>query len=123
MDLMHQGERGPNDELEAWAKYLRNLKGAGIDGGHALAEAYPNLAQGHRASLHRHGEELSNYDGWLNIDVSTTSGTEEVPGQRVISVSQLEKYAACGLQYYFYSILKLRPKEIPTFDRSRRAAG
>lgn len=119
MDLMHQGERGPNDELEAWAQYLRNLKEAGIDGGHALAEAYPNLAQGHRASLHRHGEELSNYDGWLNIDVSTTSGTEEVPGQRVISVSQLEKYAACGLQYYFYSILKLRPKEIPTFDRSR----
>ncbi|EBK2060207.1 PD-(D/E)XK nuclease family protein, partial [Salmonella enterica subsp. enterica serovar Typhi] len=65
-------------------------------------------------------ERLSAYDGWLEIDSSTIScDLDDVPRSDAISVSQLEKYASCGLQYYFYYVLKLRPKEVSEFDRTR----
>lgn len=116
MDVLHPEERRSTyDEIDVWAQYLRDSSGT-RDGWKAVSHAYPALAQGYLAQVNRQDERLSVYDGWLSTN---KAGSDGILGQQAISVSQLEKYAACGLQYYFYSVLKLRPKEIPVFDRAR----
>ncbi len=90
------------------------------NGWQAMLQIYPSLAKGYQAQILRLNERLSAYDGWLDIDSSSHSDdSEEGQIRRTISVSQLEKYASCGLQYYFYYALKLRSKEIAEFDRTR----
>ncbi len=121
MDIMHTtGVRAPVDGIDAWARLLQEPNGKSKDGWQAMMENYPALAAGYRAQAYRLDEKLSTYDGWLEIDTSTSShGLDDVQRSDVISVSQLEKYASCGLQYFFYYVLKLRPKEVPEFDRTR----
>lgn len=119
MDVLHPEERRSTyDEIDAWAQYLRDPSGT-RDGWKAVSHAYPALAQGYLVRVNRQDERLSIYDGWLRMNIVEFPSTGGTLGQKAISVSQLEKYAACGLQYYFYSVLKLRPKDIPVFDRAR----
>lgn len=119
MDVLHPEERRSTyDEIDVWAQYLRDSSGT-KDGWKAVSHAYPALVQGYLAQVNRQDERLSVYDGWLSTNKADPAGSDGILAQQAISVSQLEKYAACGLQYYFYSVLKLRPKEIPVFDRAR----
>ncbi|MGO4371588.1 PD-(D/E)XK nuclease family protein, partial [Paenibacillus sp. MCAF20] len=122
MDIMHAAElSAPIDGIDAWVRLLQEPSGKRKDGWQTMLHTYPALAAGYQAQTFRLDEKLSAYDGWLEIDPSTIAiELEEVQRRRdTISVSQLEKYASCGLQYYFYYILKLRPKEIVVFDRTR----
>lgn len=121
MDIMHAAElSAPIDGIDAWAGLLQDPRSKRKDGWQAMLQTYPALAAGYRAQTFRLDEKLSAYDGWLEINPSTISNEiEEVQRHGIISVSQLEKYASCGLQYYFYYVLKLRPKEIAEFDRTR----
>ncbi|MGF9913342.1 PD-(D/E)XK nuclease family protein [Paenibacillus ehimensis] len=121
MDIMHTtGVHAPVDGIDAWAGLLQEPNGKSKDGLQAMMETYPALAAGYQALAFRLDERLSAYDGWLEIDSSTSShGLDDVQRSDAISVSQLEKYASCGLQYYFYYVLKLRPKEVSEFDRTR----
>lgn len=121
MDIMHTtGESAPVDGIDAWAGLLQEANGKSKDGWQAMMQTYPALAAGYQALAFRLDERLSAYDGWLEIDSSTIScDLDDVPRSDAISVSQLEKYASCGLQYYFYYVLKLRPKEVSEFDRTR----
>ncbi|GGD99887.1 PD-(D/E)XK nuclease family protein [Paenibacillus nasutitermitis] len=121
MDIMHAAELfTPIDGIDAWARLLQDPRSKRKDGWQAMLQTYPALAAGYQAQTFRLDEKVSAYDGWLEIDPSTiTNDLEEVQRRDTISVSQLEKYASCGLQYYFYYILKLRPKEIVELDRTR----
>ncbi|WP_141336167.1 PD-(D/E)XK nuclease family protein [Paenibacillus sp. tmac-D7] len=121
MDIMHAAElSAPFDGIDAWTRLLQGPSGKRKDGWKANLQTYPALAAGYQAQTFRLDEKLSAYDGWLEIDPSTISNdSEEVQRRDTISVSQLERYASCGLQYYFYYVLKLRPKEIVEFDRTR----
>lgn len=123
MDILHASDRFvPLDEMDAWAQVLRNADGNSKNGMRSILVTYPALAQGYSAQIHRSGEELSAYDGWLEADPFAILEEPEAGNgisSSIVSVSQLEKYASCGLQYYFYYILKLRPKEITEFDRTR----
>lgn len=121
MDIMHASElAAPFDGIDAWARLLQEPNGKPKDGWQAMMETYPALAAGYQALTFRFGERLSAYDGWLEIDSSTSAhGLDDVQRRDTISVSQLEKYASCGLQYYFYYVLKFRPKEVSEFDRTR----
>ncbi|OBR63958.1 hypothetical protein A7K91_11220 [Paenibacillus oryzae] len=121
MDIMHTtGVSAPVDGIDAWAGLLQGPNGKFNDGWQAAMETYPALAAGHQAQASRLDERLSAYDGWVESDTSTSSHTlDDVQCRDTISVSQLEKYASCGLQYYFYYVLKLRPKEVSEFDRTR----
>ncbi|WP_138494061.1 PD-(D/E)XK nuclease family protein [Paenibacillus pinistramenti] len=86
-----------------------------------ILQSYPSLADGLRAQRLRAGEQLSAYDGWVpNAGSFYIHAEQEEPQDRhFVSVTQLEKYASCGLHYYFYYLLKLRPKEIPQYDPAR----
>lgn len=121
MDVMHPGEnRNPIDWSDAWARLLLDVNGKRKDGWQVMLQANQALAQGYKAQVLRQDEKLSEYDGWLNLDLSAEpSDSGEDRGRNYISVSQLEHYASCGLKYYFHYILKLRPKEAAEFDRTR----
>jgi len=121
MDIMHAAEYvDPFDGIDAWAGLLKVPNGKPKNGWQAMIQTYPALAAGYQAQVFRLDERLSAYDGWLEVDPSTIShNSDDVQRRDTISVSQLEKYASCGLQYFFYYVLKLRPKEIVEFDRSR----
>ncbi|MBN2982346.1 PD-(D/E)XK nuclease family protein [Cohnella algarum] len=121
MDIMHAAElAAPFDGIDAWARLLREPNGKSKDGWQVMMETYPALGAGYQALTFRLGERISAYDGWLEIDGSPSfHGLDDVQRSDTISVSQLEKYASCGLQYYFYYVLKLRPKEVSEFDRTR----
>jgi len=121
MDIMHAAELdAPFDGLDAWAQLLQEPNGKPKNGWQAMIQTYPALAAGYQAQTFRIDERLSAYDGWLEVDPSTNSHSlDDVQRRDTISVSQLEKYASCGLQYFFYYVLKLRPKEIVEFDRTR----
>lgn len=121
MDILHAAELGaPFDGIDAWAELLQGGSGESKDGWQVMMETYPDLAAGYQALAFRLDERLSAYDGWLEIDSSRSShGLVDVQRRDSISVSQLEKYASCGLQYYFYYVLRLRPKEVSEFDRTR----
>jgi ATP-dependent helicase/nuclease subunit B len=122
MDIMHAAElSAPLDGIDEWTGLLRESGGKRKDGWQANLQTYPALAAGYQAQAFRRNEKLSAYDGWLEIVPSTTisNDLDEAQHRNIISVSQLENYASCGLQAYFYYVLKLRPKEIAEFDRSR----
>lgn len=121
MDIMHTtGVSAPLDGIDAWTRLLQKPNAKSKDGWQAMMETYPALAAGYQALAFRLDERLSAYDGWVKIDNSTGSyGFDYVQRSDAISVSQLEKYASCGMQYYFYYVLKLRPKEVSEFDRTR----
>lgn len=121
MDIMHTNDlSAPLDGIDMWARLLHEPNGKSKDGWQTTLEVYPALARGYQAQTFRQDETLSAYDGWLKLDPSTSPpGLDDVQRSDTISVSQLEKYASCGLQYYFYYVLKLRPKEVSEFDRTR----
>jgi ATP-dependent helicase/nuclease subunit B len=121
MDVMHPLEsRSPIDRSDVWARWLLDASGRRIDGWQAMLQTYPDLAQGYQARVFRQEENLSAYDGWLNLAPPTyNADSGEGINSDYISVSQLEQYASCGLKYYFQYVLKLRPKETAEFDRTR----
>ncbi len=120
MDIMHTTDLSAAlDGIDVWARLLHEPNGKSKGGWQTTLEVYPALAAGYQAQTFRHDEMLSAYDGWLKLDPSTSPrGLDDVQRCDTISVSQLEKYASCGLQYYFYYVLKLRPKEVSEFDRT-----
>jgi hypothetical protein len=69
--------------------------------GHALEPALSLLAA-------RRGAAFSEYDG----NLSALAGAELVP-RGGVSPTSLERYAACGMSYFLYAILRLRPPEEP----------
>ncbi|MFD0959156.1 PD-(D/E)XK nuclease family protein [Paenibacillus chungangensis] len=121
MDIAHAAElTAPMDGIDSWAGLLQEPGDKRKDGWQIMLESYPDLAAGYRAHALRQGEKLTAYDGWLAIDAGAIpTGLEAVQQQDIISVSQLETYASCGLHYYFFYLLKLRPKDVAEFDRSR----
>lgn len=121
MDVMHPAEfRAPIDRSDVWARLLLDVSGKRKDGWQTLLQSYPALSQGNRAQILRQNEALSAYDGWLNIDSSAyPDDSGDKRSKSYVSVSQLEQYASCGMKYYFSYVLKQRPKEISTFDRTR----
>ncbi|QCT01578.1 ATP-dependent nuclease subunit B-like protein [Paenibacillus algicola] len=121
MDIMHSVESSvPLDEVDAWSGLLQGANYNCKDGWNAVLQTYPALAAGYQAQTSRQYERLSAYDGWLEIVPSSDfSDPDDPPHRDAISVSQLEKYASCGLQYYFHYVLKLRPKDNVEFDQIR----
>ncbi|AHV95609.1 PD-(D/E)XK nuclease family protein [Paenibacillus sabinae] len=121
MEIMHAAELAASfDEIDAWTILLHESNGKSKDGRQIILQTYPHLAAGYQAQNYRLNEKLSAYDGWLEIDTfANSTDLDSIQRRDTISVSQLEKYASCGLQYYFYYVLKLRPKEVSEFDRTR----
>lgn len=121
MDMAHSRDSiVPLDGNDMWLRLLRDANGGRSNGQQVMHNLYPALLQGHRAQILRLEERVSAYDGWLDIDpIAYPEKSQEDSSVITISVSQLEKYSRCGLQYYFYNVLKLRPKEIAEFKRTR----
>ncbi|CAM4499190.1 RecB family exonuclease [Paenibacillus endophyticus] len=120
MDMMHESEVStPFNNTDLWAGLLlRRTFGKSADGWQAMLQTYPSLAQGYRAKELRMDEKVSAYDGFLG-DQSSYPKQLEDSSWSAISASQLEKYANCGLQYYFHYVLKLRAKNVAALDRTR----
>lgn len=115
IDIMHPEQiRNAIDANDEWMKLLLGMKGNRKSGLRALHNGYAGLAQGYRAAVQRQDEKLSAYDGWL--DRASKSASDVRP---TLSASQLERFAECGLKYYFSYVLKLRPREVADFDRTR----
>lgn len=119
IDVLRQGDKRDSiDGVDSWTQLLLTDTGKRRDGWQAVLRANPALAQGYRAQALRRNERLTAYDGWLGLDESANDeGSGQ--GRHSVSVSQLEHYASCGLKYYFHYVLKLRPKEIAEYDRTR----
>ncbi|GAA0404246.1 PD-(D/E)XK nuclease family protein [Paenibacillus motobuensis] len=121
IDVMHIVKQPvPLDGIDTWSRLLQDTNGKRRDGWRAMLQTYPDLAQGDQARKLRLEAELSAYDGWLDVDIFLNSNdSSEVLNKHFISASQLEKYASCGMYYYFYYVLKLQSKDIVKFDSTR----
>ncbi|WMT42263.1 PD-(D/E)XK nuclease family protein [Paenibacillus sp. D2_2] len=121
MDVMHKVKQPvPLDGVDTWSRLLQDTNGKRRDGWRAMLQTYPTLAQGYQAQKLRLEDWLSAYDGWLDVDISLHSNDSSVDmNKHFISASQLEKYASCGMHYYFYYVLKLQQKDIVRFDPTR----
>jgi RecB family exonuclease len=110
--VLHSAELIVIDSQEVWLKALidrqRNIR----RGLQEVLASYPALGEGTAAQRSRSDSVIGKYDG-----VFDPSGHDPVPA--ATSVSKLELFARCPLQYFFHEILRVRPKETAEFDRSR----
>lgn len=110
--LIHTSNRVALDAQEVWMKQLITSNGHFHHGRSEVLAAYAHLADGEKALEARENILVGEYDGVL----ATHSDS---PISDATSVSKLEMYARCPLQYFYHQVLRVRPKEMATFDRSR----
>ncbi|MFC0212169.1 PD-(D/E)XK nuclease family protein [Paenibacillus chartarius] len=110
--VLSSGGRVPIDAQEVWLKTLIGGSRTIRAGLHEVLAAYPSLHAGQLALESRMDGEIGPYDG-----VFDPGPYEPVPA--ATSVSKLELFARCPLQYFYQEILRVRPKEPAEFDRSR----
>jgi ATP-dependent helicase/nuclease subunit B len=100
------------DSQEVWLGSLIARDRSIRDGLNEVLEAYPSLKAGELASHSRMDMAIGEYDGVFDPH-------DDGPVPEVTSVSKLELYARCPMQYFYQEVLRVRPKEIVEFDRTR----
>jgi ATP-dependent helicase/nuclease subunit B len=100
------------DSQEVWLRSLIARDRSIRDGLDEVLEAYPSLKAGELAAHSRMDMAIGEYDGVFDP-------LDDGPVAEVTSVSKLELYARCPMQYFYQEVLRVRPKEIAEFDRTR----
>lgn len=104
------------DASDVWAGELTDRHERLKAGKQAMEQSYPFAGQGASAKHHRSSATLTEYDGWVAASLPVA---DEADIPRSISATQLERYASCGLKYYFSYVLGMWPKEETVYDRTR----
>ncbi|KQL43943.1 hypothetical protein AN963_21045 [Brevibacillus choshinensis] len=97
------------DEQESWMKRLISHTGQIYQGNQQVLAVYGHLANGEKAASARADLLVGEYEG-----VFLPDGIPDAT-----SVSKLEMYARCPTQFFFHEVLRVRPKEVATFDRTK----
>ncbi len=105
------------DEIEWWLDRLRSDPRP--DGPRTLAANFPELAAGAAALEARRGEELTPYDGVVDIAPLRAEVDPVAGGKAVMSPTRLELLAKCPFGYFLRHVLKVQPPEEVVFDRTR----
>lgn len=104
------------DGGEAWLTVLADGQGRLRRAGDILYAHYGHLHEGWHSRKARAALTLSAYEGL--VDTSSYSIAYTADESTAMSVSRLEQYARCPLQFFYAHVLKVRPKETAVFDRS-----
>ncbi len=97
------------DQQERWMKRLTSLSDQLCQGTEEILSAFENLAEGEKAARARADLLIGAYEGVI-------TPFEPTP---VTSVSKLEMYARCPMQFFYQEVLRVRPKEVAAFDRTK----
>jgi RecB family exonuclease len=97
------------DEQESWMKRLISQSGQIYQGNEQVLAVYGHLANGEKAASARADLLVGEYEG-----VFSPAGIPDAT-----SVSKLEMYARCPMQFFYHEVLRMRPKEVAAFDRTK----
>jgi len=100
------------DALSAAAGPVCGFDPAGVFSG--ARGRYPALEAGDAAVAARRGPSLTAWDGMVDA-----AGMPVLEPDKPLSVTRLEQYGACGLKFFYRTVLGIKPKEIAAFDRTR----
>jgi ATP-dependent helicase/nuclease subunit B len=105
------------DETEWWLDRLRSEPLP--DGRRSVAANFAELAAGLAAAEARTGDQLTAYEGIVDIG-PLRADVDPVAGEKaVMSATRLELLAKCPFAYFLRHVLKVQPPEEVAFDRSR----
>lgn len=97
------------DEQESWMKRLISDTGQIYQGSEQVLASFRHLANGEKATSARADLLVGEYEGVFS-PVNIPDPT---------SVSKLEMYARCPMQFFYHEVLRMRPKEVAAFDRTK----
>lgn len=100
------------DALSAAAGPVCGFDPAGLFSG--TRDGFPALEAGEAADAARRGPALTAWDGMVDA-----GGKPVLEPDKPLSVTRLEQYGACGLKFFYRTVLGIKPKEIAAFDRTR----
>lgn len=133
-EMLHRSLGEPVGYLDVEQPSSTELNGLPLDGSHYvfrqirsnvnlmkdrqsfIESVYPSFRQGRLALEARTNSQVTEHDGYIAGDkwADYWKGREE----RMLSASQLEKYAECPMRYFFQYVLGIRVKDQVTFDRT-----
>ena len=133
-EMLHRSLGEPVGYLDVEQPSSTELNGLPLDGSHYvfrqirsnvnlmkdrqsfIESVYPSFRQGRLALEARTNSQVTEHDGYIAGDkwADYWKGREE----RMLSASQLEKYAECPMRYFFQYVLRIRVKDQVTFDRT-----
>ncbi|MNB78419.1 ATP-dependent helicase/deoxyribonuclease subunit B [compost metagenome] len=103
------------DGTDRWIERLAG-QGALADGSRVVRRSLAFAEQAHEGAVVRQQPSLSGYDGLLEEE-SFNAAFRGAEASHV-SVTQLERYAECPRRFFYQSVLRIKPKESPVFERS-----
>ncbi|MGZ9583315.1 PD-(D/E)XK nuclease family protein [Paenibacillus marinisediminis] len=109
-----------SEATDVWMRALQTEHAGLKSAQQSLYAAYPLLMDGVKAAQARLSASVSPYDGIID----TSQYPIALPGEPgadsdAFSVSKLEQYGRCPLQYYYQEVLGIRAKEVTVYDRTR----
>lgn len=105
------------DETDVWLNHLITTQLQIKQGKDLILAAYRHISEGEKALLGRDNALFSQYDG--SIDTSKHVIDYVSQPDAYISVSKLELFGRCPLQFYYQEVLGVRAKEVAVYDRTR----
>lgn len=106
------------DETDLWLNHLITPQLQIKQGKDLVLATYSHIAEGENALHSRIHPLFSSYDG--SVDTSEHSiDYVDHPDATYISVSKLELFGRCPLQYFYQEVLGVRVKEVSVYDQTR----
>jgi ATP-dependent helicase/nuclease subunit B len=104
------------DEADWWLWRLCGPETIGDISG-LIAERFPHLGRGQRATTQRAGEKFSDFDGMVAEAGADHDPTK--PDGPILSASSLETIGRCPLAWFFHYVLRVEPPEELVVDPTR----
>lgn len=105
------------DETDVWLNQLITPQLQIKQGMDLILAAYIHLGEGDRANQGRDHVKFSEYEGSLNTSKHMIDYVSRPDAS--ISVSKLELFGRCPLQFYYQEVLGIRAKDVAVYDRTR----
>ncbi|MEX2415843.1 MAG: PD-(D/E)XK nuclease family protein, partial [Paenibacillaceae bacterium] len=105
------------DETDVWLNHLITPQLQIKQGTDLILAAYTHIGEGNQAIQGRDNPLFSKYDGSLDTSEHTIDYVSRPDAY--ISVSKLELFGRCPLQFYYQEVLSVRAKDVAVYDRTR----
>jgi ATP-dependent helicase/nuclease subunit B len=105
------------DETDVWLNHLITPQLQIKQGKDLILAAYTHIGEGDKALQGRDNLLLSEYDGSINTSKHVIDYVSRPDAY--ISVSKLELFGRCPMQFYYQEVLGVRSKEVVVYDRTK----
>lgn len=105
------------DETDLWLNNLITPRLQIKQGMDLILAAYPHIGEGEKAIQSREEALFSPYEG--SVDKSKHSIDYVSRPDAYISVSKLELFGRCPLQFFYQEVLGIRAKDVAVYDRTK----